>query len=120
MLSYETLFLVRTEASADDISAIEKHLDTLLSAKLGKLTSFDKWGKYRLAYSIDKQSHGVYILARYQMPSKDAGTLLKELDTFVKIKCHETVMRHVNIRLKLNAPSSYIKPDPIDAPRSGS
>jgi hypothetical protein len=39
---------------------------------------------------------------------------------FMKIKCNELVMRHVNVRIKPDAPSTYIKPEPIDISRSGS
>lgn len=120
MLRYETLLLIRTEVTDNDVSMIEKQLDKLVSETQGKLNSFDKWGKYRLAFPVKKNTHGVFILARYDIPETTATNVLLEFDRFVKIKCNETVLRHVNIRLAENAPTTYNKPDPIDMSRSGS
>lgn len=120
MLRYETLFLARTELTDDESSMIEKHLDKLVQGAQGKLDSFDKWGKYRLAYAVNKSSQGIYILARYQAPNANVAKLLHELDQFLKLKCSETIMRHVNIKLSANAPMTYTKPDTIDMTRTGS
>lgn len=120
MLRYETLFLARTELTDDEASMIEKNLERLVQDAQGKLDSFDKWGKYRLAYSVNKSSQGVYILARYQAPNANVAKLVHELDQFLKLKCNETVLRHVNIKLKPNAPATYIKPDTVDMTRTGS
>jgi small subunit ribosomal protein S6 len=117
---YETLFLVRTEATDEETSMLEKSLDKVVSEANGKVSTFDKWGKYRLAYPVNKNNNGVYILARYQVPADKAEKILTEFDTFLKIKCHELVLRHVNIKLKPNAPATYLKPDPIEMSRSGS
>lgn len=120
MLRYETLFLARTELSDDDASMIERHFDQVLVDAQGKLDTFDKWGKYKLAYPIKKSSHGIFILARYQIPHENTDKVLVELDRFLKIKCHDIIMRHINVQLKSNAATSYIKPDPMDISRSGS
>lgn len=120
MLRYETLLLARTEMSDDESSMLERQLDKIVSDVQGKLDSFDKWGKYRLAYPVKKNGHGVYILARYQLPEQHATQALQEFDMFLKLKCNELVLRHANVRLKANAPTSYAKPDPIDMSRGGS
>ena len=120
MLRYESLLLARTELTDDESSMIERHIDTLVSEAQGKLDTFDKWGKYKLAYPVKKSTHGIYILVRFQLPEEKAAAVLQEFDRFMKIKCNEIVMRHVTVSLKSNAPTSYIKPDPIDVTRAGS
>ena len=119
MLRYETLFLASTEITDDEISLIEHYLDKELAAVKGKLSVFDKWGKYRLAYPVEKSDYGVYILARYEISDNDKVTkFVNELDSFVKIKCDEFIMRYATVKLPKNAPAAYIKPDPIDAGRT--
>ena len=120
MIRYETLFLGKTEMTEDDIAGLERVVDKFVSAAQGKLTSFDKWGKHRLAYSVEKQTHGLYMLARYELPAKGATTALRELDTFMKIKCGEIVLRHVNVHLAKNAPVAYQRPESSDSSRAGS
>ena len=119
MSRYETLFLASTEITDDEISSIEHYLDKQLATVKGKLTVFDKWGKYRLAYPVNKSDYGVYILARYEIGDNAGVTnFVKELDSFVKIKCDEFVMRYVSVKLSPNTAANYIKPDPIDAGRT--
>jgi len=119
MLRYETLFLATSEITDDEISSIERHMDKLLAEFKGKLSVFDKWGKYRLAYPVNKGDYGVYILARYELErGVNVPEFVKELDTFVKIKCNEFVMRYTSIKLSPKASTTYIKPDPIESNRS--
>ena len=119
MQRYETLLLARTEATEDDLGMVEKYFDQLLSDSQGTLDSFDRWGKYRLAYPVKKDTHGVYILVRYQIPESRISKMLVEIDRFMKIKCSNFIMRYVNIRLDPNASSTYIKPEPMDITRPG-
>jgi ribosomal protein S6 len=116
--NYETLMLARSEITNDELSMIEKHFDKYLSDAKGNVTAFDKWGKYRLAYQVVKNDYGVYVLARYQVPVDKLTHMLGELNTFLKIKCNEIVLRHVTKKLA-NASTSYNKPDAIDSARSG-
>ena len=115
MLHYETLLLTRIEITEDDASMLERTFDKIISDIGGKLITFDRWGKYRLAYPIKKNTHGVYILTRYQLPSNKAQETHQELDSFLKIKCNDLVIRHLNIKLDPNEPISYQKPEPVDA-----
>ncbi len=117
---YETLLLARTETTEDDMSMIERQFDKVISDAKGKLSSFDKWGKFRLSFPVNKNTHGVYVLARYEVPAVGTADILQELDRFLKIKCNEIVMRHVTIKLKENAPATYQRPETIDMSRQGS
>lgn len=119
MLRYETLMLARTEITDNDLSMLEKEFDKHVTTAKGKLTSFDKWGKYRLAYPIKKNTYGVYILVRYELPETEISSVLTELDRFFKIKCNDIVIRNVTISLKANAPTTYARPEAIEG-RSGS
>lgn len=118
--NYETLLLARTETTEDDMSMIERQIDKLVSDAKGKLSSFDKWGKFRLCFPVNKNTHGMYVLARYQVPQDSLKIVLDEIDRFLKIKCNEMVMRHVTIKLDDNAPASYQRPEANEMSRPGS
>jgi small subunit ribosomal protein S6 len=118
--NYETLLLARTEITNDELSLIEKFYDKHLADVQGKIILFDKWGKLRLAYPINKSEYGVYILVRYQIPRHNVAAILKELDTFLKLKCSEFILRSVTVKLDANAPMIYARPDTVEMGRSGS
>jgi small subunit ribosomal protein S6 len=120
MSRYETLILTSPEITEDEVGQLERHFYNHLVDDKGQVTAFDKWGKFRLAYPIKKNDYGVYILIRYEAAEDYANTFMKELDTFFKIKCNDFVMRHTTIKLKKNAPTTYIKPESLDSARSSS
>lgn len=120
MSRYETLILTSPEITEDEARQLEQHFYNHLVDNKGQVTTFDKWGKFRLAYPIKKNDYGVYILVRYEAAEDYTTTFMKELDTFFKIKCNDFVLRHATIKLKKNAPTSYLKPESLDSARSSS
>lgn len=114
MIRYETLMLAKTELTNEEFSMLEKSIEKLVNTAKGKFSSFDKWGKFRLAYPVKKSDYGIYILARYDVPAEEIEAFSKELLSFFRIKCNELVMRHVNVRLDKSAPSLYKRPDSVE------
>ncbi|MBD3231645.1 hypothetical protein GF322_03205 [Candidatus Dependentiae bacterium] len=115
---YETLVLAHPQITADELSMIENYFEKITDEATGELLNFDKWGKYRLAYPIQKNDYGIYILIRYELPLDKLSQIFKEIETFFKIKCNETVMRSVTRKLSDNVPKVYKYPEPIDASKS--
>ncbi len=115
---YETLILVRSETTGDEFSKLEKQIDTLLTECKGELSLFDVWGKYRLAYPVQKNDYGIYILVRYKIDKDGRVDFFKRLHDLFKIKFDEIVMRSVNIKLD-DFSLDYIKPEPIDHHKAG-
>jgi small subunit ribosomal protein S6 len=116
---YETLLLLNTKATEDEISAIERQFDQILTNHEGKMLSFDKWGKYKLAFPVKTLTYGYYILVRYEAEALKVSSLTQELNTFIKIKCNDIIMRFTNVVIPTNAPLVYNKPESIDAIRTG-
>ena len=112
MIPYETLILISTETTNDELTIIEKEFERLSSKAKGRIVSFDKWGKYRLSYPVNKSDYGIYVLVRYEMASAKISEMLKDLDLFFKIKCDEVVMRHVTLKIE-DVLSEYQKPEAI-------
>ena len=118
MKRYETLLLVSTDVTDDEMSMIEKHFDLVCSNARGTLSRFDKWGKYRLAYPVNRSSYGIYILVRFELPKDTLAKALPELESALKVKYNELVWRHVTVALKPDAPVTYQKPEPVDVART--
>lgn len=116
MSHYETLMLARTEITNDELASIERRFEELAAQTGGSIVTFDKWGKYRLAYPVEKGNYGVYVLARFNMTRGTKTTAaLEELEHFMRVKCNEIVLRHVTVRLEENAPTAYARPEPVDS-----
>lgn len=118
MLLYETLILSNTHITKDEFLMVEDYFDKITAAVGGKIKSFDKWGKFSLAYPIQKNDYGFYTLIRYEIPEGKAPQIFKELDSFFRIKCNEIVLRHVTKKLDPSISLEYKKPESVDS-RSG-
>jgi len=115
---YETLLLLSTNVTDDELSAIEKNFDLTCSNARGSVSRFDKWGKYRLAYPVNNESYGVYVLVRFELPKETLAKALPEVENLLKVKYNELVWRHVTVALKPDAPATYQKPEPVDVART--
>lgn len=84
--NYEAMFLIG-QSTAADLGAVISHIDELLERCGAKLISMAKWDERRLAYEIEKQKRGLYILAYFEAPAQQIAQL--DRDT----QMSETIMR---------------------------
>ena len=95
--TYETTFIVN--ASLDDAqveSVIARVQDTMIKNG-GAVTALNKWGRKRLAYSINKKTNGFYVNMEFEAPN----TLLALLERSFQLD--EMILRYLTISLDAKA-----------------
>lgn len=112
MLRYETLILTVPEVTADEIKTIEAQFDKTVQASKGSMVSFERWGKYRLAYPVKGNEYGVYFLARFEVDSPKA--ILGEVKALCAVKFNDLIMRHMVTRLDETASLAYQRPPSLE------
>jgi len=112
MVRYEVLMLAVPEITQDETKRLEQLLDETVNKQKGTVISFERWGKYRLAYPVKKNEYGVYFLARIEAP--EIGNLISELDTLFKVKLHEIVMRKMITKLDAAQSLAYQRPQSLE------
>ncbi len=65
MNKYESLVIISTKQEEDGIKALVEKFKTLIEAN-GNLVSVDEWGKKKLAYLINKEAEGHYVLFTFE------------------------------------------------------
>jgi len=65
--TYEGMFLVNQTAAAD-FAGILEHINHLFERADATVVAMKKWDERRLAFEMDKQKRGVYILAYFTCP----------------------------------------------------
>lgn len=78
--AYETMAVYSLKNGEDDVKALNDKFKALIEAN-GTMESVDEWGKRKLAYEIDDQTEGYYVL--YTFTSKP--DFPAELDRVFKI-----------------------------------
>jgi len=88
MTDYELLLLFTPEIKDADLEAAIAPVRELIHSHDGKITREDTWGRRKLAYEINHQATGLYVLIEFQM----TGPLLTEIDTALRLM--PNVLRH--------------------------
>jgi small subunit ribosomal protein S6 len=89
---YEVMFILRPDTSEEDLDRLLQTMETNVAATGGKVTSFERMGKRRLAYIVKKFQEGIYILAFVEGP----GSVLKELER--RLRVQELVIKFITVR----------------------
>ena len=66
MKKYECLYIVNINFDSEGISAVVARVEEVLKNVGGELANTQHWGKRKLAYAIDKERYGNYILMHFQ------------------------------------------------------
>ena len=93
MREYELLYMIKTDITDEQIEETIAKFEGIMANNGVEITNVDKWGKRKLAYTIDKKYRdGYYVLVQFN------GTpeAVKEMDRLLKID--ETVLRHMITR----------------------
>jgi small subunit ribosomal protein S6 len=114
MFRYEVLFLTVPEITKDESENIKSHFTKVIRAHKGAMVSFDRWGKYRLAYPVNKNEYGVYFLTRFEVDFDQKESLLAAIkETFV-FKFNTLIPKHIIERLDPVASLEYRRPDSLE------
>ncbi len=98
MVRYEVLILAIPEITQDESKKLESMLEQVIRDGKGSVISFERWGKYRLAYPVRHNEYGVYYLVRFEADS--IGTLLEDIRALCALKIYDIVMRFIITRLE--------------------
>ena len=77
---YETLYIVHPSLEAGRLKDIIMSVEESLKKMGGAPLALELWGKRRLAYFIDKQKYGTYVLLHYNGEGKCTGEFAVELE----------------------------------------
>jgi len=91
--TYELVYSVTPDATEEQIAAIHEQVEQTTKKMGGLLVKTDNWGRRKLAYEIQHQKEGVYILETIE----GGGELMRELDR--RLKVVDQVIRQLIVRV---------------------
>lgn len=94
MRDYELLYIIKTEVGEEQTQAVIDRYNGILEGEGATVEKVDKWGKRKLAYTIDKKfTDGFYVLVNF----KGEANAVDEVDRLMKID--ENLLRHMITRV---------------------
>ena len=93
MNKYESVIILSANATEEATVAFGEKMKELISAN-GELTNVEEWGKTTLAYDINKQKEGYYILFTFDAKPE----FIAEFERVLRLD--EIVLKHIVIKLE--------------------
>ena len=103
MRFYETLYIVNPNLENDKLTKCQKEIEAELEKTKSKIINHRIWNKKRLAYPIDKQKYGTYMLLQFEGVNLHRMT---DFDTWMKL--NNQILRHMTTTLN-SKPEVYVE-----------
>ena len=103
MSFYETLYIVDPNLENKSLEKTMNEIGKELEKTKSKIINHRLWGKKRLAYSIERQKYGSYILIQFEGGDQQK---MVEYDTWMKL--NNSVLRHMTVLLD-EEPEIYVE-----------
>ena len=94
MQNYESVVIVRSTLSEEEINAVLAKIREMIEKAGGTVLQAEGWGKRRLAYEIQREKKGAYLLFRFQAD----GKLIAQLEH--QYRLDETILKFITVRLE--------------------
>lgn len=94
MRNYEMVFIIHPEVEGDNTEDVINDVKDLIGRNGGEVTKVEPWGLHKLAYPIQNQQEGRYILMEFDLEPQNVAEIERVL------KLTEPVIRHMVIRLE--------------------
>jgi small subunit ribosomal protein S6 len=88
---YETTILLRTNLEESEIEKEIQALETGITSRGGEIVLLERWGRRRLAYEIERQHEGYYVMARYAAPAEVPAELER------RFRINERMLRYLTV-----------------------
>ncbi|GIQ70051.1 30S ribosomal protein S6 [Xylanibacillus composti] len=92
MRKYEMMFIIRSEADEETVQAVGEKLQGIITNNGGTVDKYEVKGKRRLAYEINKQHDGIYVLVNFTAGRETVS----ELDRVIRIS--DEIIRHLIVQ----------------------
>ena len=93
MKKYECLYIVNINYDSEGTSAVVARVEEVLKSVGAEVVNTQHWGKRKLAYAIDKERYGNYVLLHFQGENPNISEFYRELEI------ESGVLHYMTIRL---------------------
>ena len=92
MPNYEIMFIVNPNVAEEEIDKINGQIENIITSGGGKVEKIEKMGKRRLAYEVEKQREGYYVL----FTTNANGDILKECER--RLRVMDAIIKYITVR----------------------
>ncbi len=91
---YENVFIARQDLTPAKVTELADKYTSVIEADGGKVTKREDWGLRNLAYQINKNRKGYYVLMNIDAPAK----AILEMERLMRLD--ENLLRYLTVKVK--------------------
>lgn len=116
---YETMYIINSSLEGDEIQHIKKDVLDYMISEGADIYSKSDWGRTRLAYDIEKQRYGNYIILRFSSKPELIKTLNEKFGLMDAVLSHLCIVldkepERIDEETKAHDEKVYEKPQTSD------
>ncbi|MDP6172918.1 MAG: 30S ribosomal protein S6, partial [Rhodospirillales bacterium] len=93
MAYYESVFIARQDISAPQVEGLADDFSAVIEENGGKVTKRENWGLRGLAYKINKNRKGHYVLFNLNAPAAAVHEMERQM------RLNEDILRQMTLRV---------------------
>lgn len=93
MRTYEELFILKTGLPEEEVTALIDQVSGVITTSGGTILKTDNWGTRKLAYRVQKQAEGVYVLIQFT----SGPAVVKEVER--RLRVQDNVLKFITVRI---------------------
>jgi len=101
--NYENVVIFNAELSDEDFGANVRKISELITGMQGEILKTDHWGRRRLAYAINKNAKGNYVMFLFRAPSN----VIKKLEEYYKV--NDQIIKFMVVKLEKKQTEGTLK-----------
>ena len=94
MANYESVLIARQDLGASQVSSIVEDLSNVITKEGGEVVRVDNWGLKNLAYRINKNRKGHYVILNIAAPA----SAIAEYERVMRV--NEDIIRYMTIKVE--------------------
>jgi len=114
MRDYEVVYIFKSSLTTDEIDKrLEGYHGKILGAQGSEITAVEHWGKRQLAYPIDRNDNGYYVVTQFTAPP----SVLPEFERALKLD--DDLLRHLVVLSEGELPVPFAADEDSDRDDDG-
>jgi len=90
---YEGIFIIRPDASEEEINPIVEQVKTTVTGAGGTIDKEERWGVRKLAYRVEKRNEGYYVLVQFTASPQT----VREVER--RLRVNDAVLKYMTVRI---------------------
>lgn len=95
MHKYEVMFIIRPDTPEDEVEKLVAQMEGFVTGAGGKMEKIEKMGRRRLAYRVERQREGFYVLFVFE----GLHAAVSELERRMRVT--DAVIKFITVRIDL-------------------